>query len=66
MKHTYYRWTAESIVMADPRVARDLLAAISHAREVPGNITAAQANRLGKLATELRALLPGAPEAIAS
>lgn len=53
---TYYKWTAESIAMTDRTMVRDVLAAIDHAQNVPGKITAAQADRLGKLGAELRKL----------
>ena len=54
---TFFRWTAESIVMTDRTMVRDVLAAIDHARNVPGNITPAQADRLGKLGAEIRKLV---------
>jgi hypothetical protein len=53
---TYYHWLAESIVMTDRTMVRDLLAAIKHAAEVPGGITPAQADRLGKLGAEIKRL----------
>jgi hypothetical protein len=55
--NTYYRWLAESIVMTDRTMVRDLLAAIQHARDVPGKITPTQADRLGKLEAEIHSLV---------
>ena len=49
MSGTYYQWLAESIVMTDRRMVRDILAAIDHAVNVPGKITPAQASRLAEL-----------------
>jgi hypothetical protein len=54
---TYYQWLAESIVMTDRTMVRDLLAAIGHALDVPGEITPAQADRLGKLGLEIKKLV---------
>lgn len=46
---TYYQWLAESIVMTDHYMAKDILAAIDHAVNVPGKITPVQADRLARL-----------------
>jgi hypothetical protein len=53
---TDYRWLAESVLMTSATLARDLRAAIEHARTVPGDITPAQADRLGPLAEEIDSL----------
>lgn len=57
MSGTYYQWMAESIVMTDRTMVRDILAAIKHARDVPGEITPTQADRLGKLSAEIHKLV---------
>lgn len=63
---TYFQWTAESIVMTDRTMVRDILAAIDHAREVPGNVTPAQADRLGRLGAEIRKLVGDSPVVVKS
>jgi hypothetical protein len=54
---TDYKWLAESICMAGAQITSDLLAAIDHARDVPGNITPGQADRLINLGLHIHAVL---------
>jgi hypothetical protein len=49
-----YKWTAESICMASPVLARDVIAAVEHAEQVPGdNLTPSLVDRLRRLADAL-------------
>lgn len=57
---TYYTWLAESIVMTDQTMVRDILTAIDHAVNVSGKVTPAQADRLAKLGQAIDKLETGA------
>ena len=48
-----YRWLAESVLMTSDLLAKDLCAAIDHACNVPGKMTATQVDRLVKLETAI-------------
>jgi hypothetical protein len=48
-----YRWIAESVTMASTTLTRDLIAAVDHACNVPGNLTPTQVDRLSKLQSAL-------------
>ena len=47
---TDYKWLADSIAMTGERITKDIVAALEHARDVPGeNLTPARVDRLCKL-----------------